>query len=336
MSGVATGEPELEPPQATIQAEEEQPAQPTANPTAPAAPGPPAPAALDAAAIAQAFAGLVPGLLAPLTLQIQQLQSDNAALRTEVASVRSERAAAAVEEPAAPVKFYVPDYGAANAHHGKPHTVTNEPQLFDLRGDKTYDSLHAPRGKDGKPSKGAHYFEFCTLACACYYLLNTVLHLQSVLPRILKRVEASATITTDGVAVSGADDADHLHCIYNSVKGVYDNLLNTRLQFLQLRCMLAPDGQAVPAEKRGLLEVFTNKVYGAMREALPTNLDATFRTCINDWEKSTQTAQVKQAANATARARSGAAPAASGSTGSLGEARKQPKARRPKGKGAGR
>ena len=194
----------------------------------------PAPS-VDAAAIAAAVSAILPSVLGPLQESLRLLREDNTLLRTELKESRESKSAA--DEPE-PEKFYVPDYGKANTHHSKPHTVTDEPQLYDLRGDRTHDAFEGKPDSSGKRSRGAHYFEFQTLACTCFYLLNVVLHLQSVLPRIITRVESTATVTAGGVEVSGADDADHLHAVYNTVKGLYDNLLNTRLQFLQLRCML--------------------------------------------------------------------------------------------------
>ena len=144
--------------------------------------------------------------------------------------------------------------------------------MYDLRGDITQDSLVT--------AKGAHFYEFQTLACVCYFLCNIILHLERFLPRIIQRVETSAPITVKGVDVTGRDDADELHATYNSIKGVYTELANKRLQFLQLRSMLSDDKGKVPDDKKGLLEVFTNHIYGAMRDTLPTKLDDAYKNCI--------------------------------------------------------
>ena len=87
----------------------------------------------------------------------------------------------------------------------------------------------------------------------------------------------------------------------------------------------------MPDDKKGLLEVFTNKVYGAMRSTLPTNLDSTFKSSINEWEKLTSSAAVKQAANATAKSRTSPATKAKDT---LGQGRRKPS--KPASKNAGR
>ena len=205
------------------------------------------------------------------------------------------------------------DASGANPHHSKPAASTDKPHLFDLRGDVTQDKLVT--------AKGAHYYEFQTLACICYFLCNIILHLERVLPRIIQRVEASASIsvqTAPGATptdVTGREDADALHGTYSSIKGVYNELANKRLQFLQLRSMLTTDKGSVPDDKRGLLEVFTNHIYGAMRDTLPTNLDQTYKKCISEWETSTRTALTKQSASATAKSRAATGTPAANSSG---------------------
>ena len=107
---------------------------------------------------------------------------------------------------------------------------------------------------------------------------------------------------------------------------LFHGLLHKRLQFLQLRAMLSAgtkDGK-IPADNKKLLEVFTNKLYGTMREDLPENLDETFRKTIADWEKQTNSASIKEAGRATATQRAHANPATSPAA-APSEARRKPK-----------
>ena len=119
----------------------------------------------------------------------------------------------------------------------------------------------------------------------------------------LKNESSTLNIQTDFVKRKA-------HCQLESarLKGVYTELANKRLQFLQLRSILTDSKGKLPDENKGLLEVFTNKIYGAMRDTLPTNLDAAFSTCIKEWETSANRAATKAAGNQTAAARARATP----------------------------
>jgi hypothetical protein len=319
-------EPELEP---SAEQSSDQTGGPTAeqqrapNHLAAAAGG--ASGALDPTAIAAAFALLTPALLKPFRDELEVLRTENRDVRAQLKLFAEARPGEAPGAAAEPEVFYTPDYATENPHFSKPASVSDKPQLFPLRGDKTADQF--------AENSGAHAHEYGTLSCACYFLVNVLKHLDGVLPRILWRVKASDTVTdtaTTGnpatTSYSGRDDADHLHAVYSSVKEIYDGLLHKRLQFLQLRAMLSAgtkDGK-IPADKKGLLEVFTNKLYGAMRQDLPENLDETFRKTISDWEKQTNSASIKEAGRATATQRARANPATSPAT-ATSTARRKPK-----------
>ena len=298
-------------------------------------PAPPAASTVDAAAIAAAFAALAPTLLAPLRADLQKIGDENAALRRELEAFKAGNrvpAGAAVEPEVE--TYYVPTDGTgANPHYAKPPASSDKPQLYDLRGDVTNDNLST--------AKGAHWYEFQTLACVCFFLKNILLHLEACLPRIIKRVELSATTAAsrdDPHTRTGAEDAEELHGTYSSIKGVYDELANKRLQFLQLRAMLTDEQGRIPEEKRGLLEVFTNEIYGSMRDTLPTNLDDAYKKCISSWETSTRYALTKNAASATAKSRATTPAAAAGTSGkaTLGTTRKRTQRGGGGGRGGGR
>ena len=264
------------------------------NPDPPAvkAPGDNGPSA---EAIAAAFARLAPALLAPTNAALAELRADNAALRAELASVRDTQSTVAAAAEPEPEVYYVPHYATQNPHPARKATDSLKPHLLDFRGDK-YNDIFAT-------DKGAHFYEYGTLQSGCSFLKDVLFHLLLILPRLIVRLESTATQEVDGVDVSGADDADHLASVYSSLEAIYTGIFNKRVQFLQLRCMLTPDGGKIPDDKKGLLAVFTNMLYGALGEALPENLDQTFKKAIADWEKATAANLIKESGRATAKSR---------------------------------
>ena len=118
-------------------------------------------------------------------------------------------------------------------------------------------------------------------------------------------------------------DALILDEVYGSVNGVYESLANPRLTFMQLRAMLAPGGH-VPAEKRSLLAMLEDRLYGPMRSPLPSNISDIYIEVLKQWEKEMARQAVKQSAASEARARANTTTAAPKRPGSLGKKKKKP------------
>ena len=102
---------------------------------------------------------------------------------------------------------------------------------------------------------------------------------------------------TDGQAAGcfGDEAADALVGMQNSAEGLYSNLVNPRLCFLQFRALLAPDGR-VSEDKKMLLEAFADKIYGVLRSELPANTDDYFKSVITKWEKEAAAQAIKRSA----------------------------------------
>lgn len=287
-------EPELEP--------EPEP-QTTPPPAAPTSNG------LTAGNIAAAFAALAPTILAPIQASLAELKHENHALRDELQELRDAQTGKASAAEPEPEVFYCPHYPAENPHPPRAPTDSLKPGFYDLRGDVTADTFS--KNASGDQAKlSAHYHEYQTLQCACSYLKSALLHLALILPRLISRIEASPTATLDdGTEVTGQDDADHLACVYATFDQVYAGLLNKRVQFLQLRSLLTPNGGGVPNAKKGLLQVFSNMLYGAFGagSSLPLNLDSAFKSAISKWETQTSASLLKQAAIAESKSGSYAA-----------------------------
>ena len=310
MSGTPEPEPEPEPVTVAPPAPQTYAAASGALVRASPAPGPPAGVSLDAQSIAAAFAALAPTLLAPVNARLDGLQSENEVLRQEVLNLRAAATAGPPKPEPEPEVYYVPDYPNENPHPKRAPTDPLKPGLYDLRGDKTADALCAKAKKPGaEASKTAHWYEYQTLQCACSFLKCVLLHLSLILPRVITRVESTAAVDVEGVAVTGQDDADHLAAVYATVEEVYGGVLNKRVQLLQLRSMLTPEGGAVPDDKKGLLRVFENMLYGALGDTLPLNLDDSFKAALSTWEKQTQTQLIKTAAQSSAKRNPGSGTA---------------------------
>ena len=175
-----------------------------------------------------------------------------------------------------------------------PHRKNEAPGLIDGRGDKTFDVLVL--------RKSAHYWEWITLSSLCSFLYDIVDCCEKTFPRLIQRIEESSVAfqDEDGKEILPKNDSQHLHAVYNSIKGCYDNLANPRVNLLQLRSLFGPDKMS--DENRALLEVFNDKVYGSLRESLPDNLSNTFKECLEMWEKKKSESTVKAAATKAAGA----------------------------------
>ena len=92
---------------------------------------------------------------------------------------------------------------------------------------------------------------------------------EKTFPRLIQRIEESFVAFADenGKKIPAKDDSKRPHAVYNSSKGCYDNPANPRVNLLQLWALFGPDKTS--DENRALLEVFNDKVYGSLREALP-------------------------------------------------------------------
>jgi hypothetical protein len=95
--------------------------------------------ALDPTAIAAAFALLTPALLKPFRDELEVLRTENRDVRAQLKLFAEARPGEAPGAAAEPEVFYTPDYATENPHFSKPASVSDKPQLFPLRGDKTAD-----------------------------------------------------------------------------------------------------------------------------------------------------------------------------------------------------
>jgi hypothetical protein len=133
------------------------------------------------------------------------------------------------KDPAVDNRVYV-EHVATNPAPAprNPHRKNEAPGLIDGRGDKTFDVLVL--------RKSAHYWELLTLASLCSFLFDIVHSCEVNFPRLIQRIEESSVAFTDenGKEIAAKDDSKHLHAIYISIKGCYDNLANPRVNLLQL------------------------------------------------------------------------------------------------------
>ena len=98
------------------------------------------------------------------------------------------------------------------------------------------------------------------------------------------------------------DDIIHLLAVYNSIDGVYTNLLNKRCSLLQLKAILYHKfpGDKNKDKRDSLLQILEDEVYGVFGGALPANTDKIFAAAIEKYKVKVQEAKVKKAVNAGA------------------------------------
>ena len=126
-----------------------------------------------------------------------------AALEKELADAK-----AAAEQPEPEEEsVYCPHDAASNPHVPRPRHAPLSPHLYDIRGDRTADAL-VYSSKDGEEKKGAHYWEYFSLAAICSWLFDIIHHAELHFPRLQTRILSTGSITSaDGVVHTPEADA---------------------------------------------------------------------------------------------------------------------------------
>jgi hypothetical protein len=255
--------------------------------------------------------------IAGLSTSLISLKEDYEALKKKKASEDDDEVA---DKP------FCPHYESENPHPQRDKFRKNEqPALYTpANKDETFDLL-LPGGE----ALNAAGWEYRHRLAECSFTKDIILHLEKVLPRVLERLREPTkefkSAGADGVVIDVEDDIVHLLAVYNSIDGVYTNLLNKRCSLLQLKAILYHKfpGDKNKDKRESLLQILEDDVYGVFGGALPANTDAIFAAAIEKYKVKVQEAKVKKAVNAGA----GTAKAGAGGKGALGQkVAQQPKA----------
>ena len=191
-----------------------------------------------------------------------------------------------------------------------------EPQLRFYPTEKAFSYLEDKGGKD--------FHNFQVLESSAEALFDIVGSLKNIFPVVIAKVNPDGAVDeTDPQYIAERE----LCKVYNTVKAVYDNVVNPQLSYLQTEAILQKKygGSSNSGWVTQILSSIQKSIHGLVGTPLPDNLAPKFTTAMHDLEERFSTAIIKNAAMQASRtqSRSPFQQSAAGGFGSTARSREQ-------------